>query len=98
MFSSLVTRIFGVKRDMDEFSTKNMMKVRSFFQSFPSLYPFILSELECVANIIKEPKHQGCLDPAEAALYPVLILLAKLRPSPVTTGMDEYDVSAFFIL
>ena len=92
LFSALVARIFGVKRDQDEFSDKNTMTARAFFQSYPSLYPLFLSELETAAETVGADANRGCLHPMESALFPLLLLLGKLRPSPVTTGSDQFKV------
>ncbi|XP_038174568.1 thyroid adenoma-associated protein isoform X3 [Arvicola amphibius] len=66
LFSSLITRIFGVKRGKDELSKTNSwrshhhlalpwegrMTGREFFSRFPELYPFLLKQLETVANTV----------------------------------------------
>ncbi|KAG8584256.1 hypothetical protein GDO81_008754 [Engystomops pustulosus] len=52
LFSTLITRIFGVKRGKDERSKKNRMTGREFFSRFPTLYPFLLEQLEIVANTV----------------------------------------------
>lgn len=115
LFSSLVTRVFGVKRDKNEFSAKNnSLTSRVFFQKFPGLFTtfqvgfqssippdLIVSiqiltslspkvELETLSRIIEESC--GSLCPDEAAIYPVLVMLAKLQPAPVSTGTDEFKV------
>uniref|UniRef100_A0A8C6VAY5 tRNA (32-2'-O)-methyltransferase regulator THADA n=1 Tax=Naja naja TaxID=35670 RepID=A0A8C6VAY5_NAJNA len=50
LFSTLITRIFGVKRGKDESSKKNRMTGREFFTRFPSLYPFLLNQLEQITS------------------------------------------------
>uniref|UniRef100_A0A2I3H3R3 tRNA (32-2'-O)-methyltransferase regulator THADA n=1 Tax=Nomascus leucogenys TaxID=61853 RepID=A0A2I3H3R3_NOMLE len=52
LFSALITRIFGVKRAKDEHSKTNRMTGREFFSRFPELYPFLLKQLETVANTV----------------------------------------------
>ncbi|GAB5569573.1 thyroid adenoma-associated protein isoform X2 [Prionailurus iriomotensis] len=52
LFSTLITRIFGVKRGKDELSKKNRMTGSEFFSRFPELYPFLLQQLEAVANTV----------------------------------------------
>uniref|UniRef100_A0A3B3YNB9 tRNA (32-2'-O)-methyltransferase regulator THADA n=1 Tax=Poecilia mexicana TaxID=48701 RepID=A0A3B3YNB9_9TELE len=53
LFSTLITRIFGVKRGKDEHSKKNRMTGREFFTRFPALYPFLLSQLEEAASTVE---------------------------------------------
>ena len=97
MFSALVTRIFGVKRDREnEFSSKNgTLTARAFFQKYPGLFELIGGELRAAADVIE--KSEGALSPLEASLYPILILLAKLQPSPVSSGSDEFKVGQVLI-
>ena len=92
LFSALVTRVFGVKRDRDnEFSSKNgTLTARAFFQKYPGLFEVIGSELRAAADAIEVSR--GALSPLEASLYPILILLAKLQPSPVSTSFNEFQV------
>ena len=45
LFSSLVMRVFGVKRVQDERSIENKMPSREFFSRFPSLHSFLLDAL-----------------------------------------------------
>ena len=91
LFSALVTRVFGVKRDSFEFSARNnSLTTRVFFQRFPGLFQVFLKELEEVSGIVRGQR--GALSPREAALYPVLIMLAKLQLAPVSTGKDEFKV------
>ena len=96
LFSALCTRIFGVKRSKNELSKRNSMSARMFFHRFPNMYDFLLNELKSVAKIIIS----GAMCPEESALYPILILVAKLQPSIFTSNEDfserKYQVSKFF--
>ncbi|XP_010784525.1 thyroid adenoma-associated protein homolog [Notothenia coriiceps] len=53
LFSTLITRIFGVKKGKDEHSKKNRMTGREFFTRFPALYPFLLTQLEAAAGTVE---------------------------------------------
>ncbi|KAF0027160.1 hypothetical protein F2P81_019901 [Scophthalmus maximus] len=53
LFSTLITRIFGVKKGKDEHSKKNRMTGREFFTRFPALYPFLLNQLEEAAATVE---------------------------------------------
>ena len=67
-----------------------------FFHKFPKMYDFLLKELKSVAKIISS----GAMCPEESALYPILILVAKLQPSIFTSNEDlnekKYKVSIYF--
>ena len=94
LFSALVTRVFGVKRDSFEFSEKNnSLTSRVFFQRFPGLYAVFRRDLEEVSDMLEQGNvGRGALSPREASLYPVLIMLAKLQRAPVSTRSDEFKV------
>uniref|UniRef100_A0A670K2N2 tRNA (32-2'-O)-methyltransferase regulator THADA n=1 Tax=Podarcis muralis TaxID=64176 RepID=A0A670K2N2_PODMU len=85
LFSTLITRIFGVKRGKDENSKKNRMTGREFFTRFPNLYPFLLKE-----SIFK-------LHPS---LFLLLLILGKLYPSPMDGTYSALNMAPFapFIL
>ena len=87
-----------MKRDRDnEFSSKNgTLTARAFFQKYPGLFEVIGGELRAAADAIEVGR--GAMSPLEASLYPILILLAKLQPSPVSSGIDEYQVSSIIDL
>lgn len=91
----MVTRVFGVKRDKSEFSSKNSsITARAFFQRFPRLFEVFSRELAAAGRVIAAGR--GQLNPAEAAIYPCLLILAKLRPSPTSGGTDEFKVRERF--
>ncbi len=92
LFSSLVTRVFGVKRGRDEFSLRNLMAARHFFQRYPSMHATLLEELREGAAAIVSKESSAALHPRETALFPSLVVLAKLKPSPACTGQDKWKV------
>ena len=91
-----VHKFFAVKRSKNELSKRNAMSARMFFHKFPQMYDFLLNELKSVAKIISS----GAMCPEESALYPILILVAKLQPSIYTSNEDlnekKYKVSIYF--
>ncbi|KAI8517088.1 hypothetical protein Bbelb_056690, partial [Branchiostoma belcheri] len=92
LFSILMTRIFGVKRGKDEHARRNCMSGREFFARFPSLHPFLLDQLQLAVERIQSCESSVDLHPS---LYPVLILLAKLYPSPMDGASSTLNMSAF---
>ncbi|XP_014671184.1 PREDICTED: thyroid adenoma-associated protein homolog [Priapulus caudatus] len=92
LFSTLITRIFGVKRTKDETSRKNCLTGRVFFTRFPKLYTFLQEKLgECTAGI----DSSGRLN-LQPALYPLLMVISRLYPSPLQ-GIDTSLSLAVFI-
>ncbi|XP_075060252.1 tRNA (32-2'-O)-methyltransferase regulator THADA isoform X2 [Mixophyes fleayi] len=92
LFSTLITRIFGVKRGKDERSKKNRMTGREFFSRFPTLYPFFLEQLETVADTVDSPTAESKLHPS---LYLLLLILSKLYPSPMDGTYSALSLAPF---
>ena len=71
LFSSLMQRIFGVK--------KFKMTSREFFSRYPTLYEFLLSQVS-MDNWQHDDNEKNRLNPT---IYPVLLLLSHLYPSTI---------------
>ncbi|XP_047133104.1 tRNA (32-2'-O)-methyltransferase regulator THADA isoform X1 [Hydra vulgaris] len=68
LFSSLMQRIFGVK--------KSKMTGREFFTRFPSLYPFLFDKAKTISeSTVINPSNPN------ATMFPLLLLLSHLYPS-----------------
>ncbi|XP_036080746.1 thyroid adenoma-associated protein isoform X3 [Rousettus aegyptiacus] len=77
LFSTLITRIFGVKKGKDELFKKNTMTGSEFFSRFPELYPFLLKQLEAVANTVDRCGHSPVYrsrEMAARALVPFVMI------------------------
>ncbi|KAM3863138.1 thyroid adenoma-associated protein [Diretmus argenteus] len=92
LFSTLITRIFGVKRGKDEHSKKNRMTGREFFTRFPALYPFLLSQLEEAAATVDSDSGQVKLHPS---LFLLLLVLGRLYPSPMDGSSSPLGLAPF---
>ncbi|XP_063774402.1 tRNA (32-2'-O)-methyltransferase regulator THADA isoform X2 [Pseudophryne corroboree] len=92
LFSTLITRIFGVKRGKDERSKKNRMTGREFFSRFPTLYPFFLEQLEAFAKTVDSDTTESKLHPS---LYLLLLILSKLYPSPMDGTYSALSLAPF---
>ena len=74
-----MTRIFGVKRGRSDLSQRNCMTSRTFFQRYPDLFPYLLGQIKATAA---SGKGKAVAAAEQATLFPVLLILAKLQPSP----------------
>uniref|UniRef100_A0AAY5KM06 tRNA (32-2'-O)-methyltransferase regulator THADA n=1 Tax=Esox lucius TaxID=8010 RepID=A0AAY5KM06_ESOLU len=90
LFSTLITRIFGVKKGKDEHSKKNRMTGREFFTRFPALYPFLLSQLEEAASSVGSGR--VILHPS---LFLLLLVLGRLFPSPMDGSSSPLGLAPF---
>lgn len=92
LFSTLITRIFGVKRGKDEHSKKNRMTGREFFTRFPVLYSFLLNQLEEAAATVESDSGQVKLHPS---LFLLLLVLSRLYPSPMDGSSSPLGLAPF---
>ncbi|XP_051031141.1 thyroid adenoma-associated protein [Phodopus roborovskii] len=92
LFSSLITRIFGVKRGKDELSKTNRMTGREFFSRFPELYPFLLKQLETVANTVDSEMGKPDRHPS---MFLLLLVLERLYPSPMDGTSSALSLAPF---
>ena len=96
LFSALVTRIFGVKREKDSLSAKNCLTGKIFFQRYPSLHQFFLGQLS-KPELELGSRRAGVLV-LDCALYPVLLVLSRIYPSPTETLSNPFPLAAFLPL
>ncbi|XP_040906443.1 thyroid adenoma-associated protein [Toxotes jaculatrix] len=92
LFSTLITRIFGVKKGKDEHSKKNRMTGREFFTRFPALYPFLLNQLKEAAATVESDSGQVKLHPS---LFLLLLVLSRLYPSPMDGSSSPLGLAPF---
>ncbi|XP_045627576.1 thyroid adenoma-associated protein [Ursus americanus] len=92
LFSTLITRIFGVKRGKDELSKKNRMTGSEFFSRFPELYPFLLQQLEAVASTVDSDTGELNRHPS---MFLLLLVLGRLYPSPMDGTNSALSMAPF---
>ncbi|XP_030105663.1 tRNA (32-2'-O)-methyltransferase regulator THADA isoform X3 [Mus musculus] len=92
LFSSLITRVFGVKRGKDEVSKTNRMTGREFFSRFPELYPFLLKQLETVASTVDSELGEPDRHPG---MFLLLLVLERLYPSPMDGTSSALSLAPF---
>lgn len=82
VFSALITRVFGVKRNRTDTSKKNRMSMFLFFSAYSRLYEYIIEVF------------QSCLDRKEMnmRLNPVLIILSRLTLSKDPNSLSKTTV------
>ena len=74
LFGALAVKMLGQRRLTDETSELNTITVRQLFTRFPSTVHLFLLQLNSAPDCVSTDLH--------AAVYPVLLFLSKLCPSP----------------
>ncbi|XP_016059599.1 PREDICTED: thyroid adenoma-associated protein [Miniopterus natalensis] len=92
LFSTLITRIFGVKRGKDELFKKNTMTGSEFFSRFPGLYPFLLKQLEAVSSTVDSDTGELNHHPS---MFLLLLVLGRLYPSPMDGTYSALSMAPF---
>ncbi|BDA45482.1 probable thyroid adenoma-associated protein homolog [Coccomyxa sp. Obi] len=85
-FTSLVVRTVGFKNVLKGEAPKRAITGAEFFHRFPLLHSYLLEQLTAAAAALQSPS--AALHPS---LYPILVLLARLRPSPHSRNAAEVD-------
>eukprot|EP01029_Cantina_marsupialis_P005293 TRINITY_DN15713_c0_g1_i1.p1 TRINITY_DN15713_c0_g1~~TRINITY_DN15713_c0_g1_i1.p1 ORF type:complete len:1110 (-),score=341.25 TRINITY_DN15713_c0_g1_i1:1739-5068(-) len=85
VFAKLVMRAIGSKRVKDEQASVNRVTASQFFARFPELYDILLNELR-QAREVGSTSSTGEMHPS---LYPVLLMLSRLRPDIDNSGKME---------
>ncbi|RKO94656.1 putative death-receptor fusion protein-domain-containing protein [Blyttiomyces helicus] len=89
LFSTLVTKALGTKKSRDETHMMNTTTGTEFFTRFPALYGILLKELASAVDFLNKGK-------VHEALYPILTILARLKPSSeFASGSSTTPLSAF---
>eukprot|EP00873_Tetraselmis_striata_P028723 jgi/Tetstr1/448987/TSEL_036212.t1 len=93
-FTELITRTLGFKNNLSGDSARRAVTGLEFFHRYPTLHPFLLAELQTATEELLRPaaaSRGGALPVAPTnrvhpSLYPILVLLSRLRPSMVATS------------
>ncbi|OZJ04117.1 hypothetical protein BZG36_02864 [Bifiguratus adelaidae] len=92
LFSALVQRTFGSKKNKDHQNLPNTLTAREFFSRFPSLHPYLLKELELAVQQFKDERHGISVHPK---LFPLLTLLSRLHPSIMEGAENTHTMKPF---
>ncbi|KAI9340298.1 putative death-receptor fusion protein-domain-containing protein [Obelidium mucronatum] len=90
LFSSLVTKVIGVKKSRDQDHSINTVSGREFFARFPSLHAFMTAKLAVAVS-----KFDGEDHAVHPAFYPILTILARLKPTDFDGNNSHLTLSAF---
>ncbi|KAG8044278.1 hypothetical protein GUJ93_ZPchr0130g6516 [Zizania palustris] len=100
-YTALVRRMVGFLNVHKRESARRSITGLEFFHRYPALHPFLFSELKVATDLLAD----GLLGNLEAqiakaihpSLCPILILLSRLKPSPISRGTDD-SLDPFLLL
>ncbi|EFH54281.1 hypothetical protein ARALYDRAFT_324042 [Arabidopsis lyrata subsp. lyrata] len=97
-YTALVRRMIGFLNVQKRGSTRRALTGLEFFHRYPLLHPFIYSELKAATDLLDTsgPSDSNLANLVHPSLWPILILLSRLKPSPIAseTG-DDLDPFVF---
>ncbi|XP_010937104.1 uncharacterized protein [Elaeis guineensis] len=92
-YTALVRRMIGFLNVQKRQSARRALTGLEFFHRYPALHPFLFSELKIATAMLGD----ACSGHVESnmaksihpSLCPILILLSRLKPSLISSGMDD---------
>ncbi|KAL5229591.1 hypothetical protein ABZP36_028367 [Zizania latifolia] len=100
-YTALVRRMVGFLNVHKRESARRSITGLEFFHRYPALHPFLFSELKVATDLLAD-ELLGNLEAQIAkaihpSLCPILILLSRLKPSPISRGTDD-SLDPFLLL
>ncbi|KAJ3297387.1 hypothetical protein HDU79_003734, partial [Rhizoclosmatium sp. JEL0117] len=90
LFSALVTKVIGVKKSRDQDHVINTVSGREFFARFPSLHSFMMQKLAFAVSQLQGENHT-----VHPAFYPILTILARLKPTTLEANTSHLTLVTF---
>ncbi|VAI25006.1 unnamed protein product [Triticum turgidum subsp. durum] len=92
-YTALVRRMVGFLNVQKRESARRSISGLEFFHRYPALHPFLSSELKVATELLADGV-SGNLESHTAkaihpSLCPILILLSRLKPSPISCATDD---------
>ncbi|KAK9682390.1 hypothetical protein RND81_10G070300 [Saponaria officinalis] len=97
VYTALLRRMVGFLNVHKRASTRHALTSLEFFHRYPSLHSFVFSELEIATELLLDGRSKSTLASiVHPSLCPVLILLSRLKPSPIASELgDQFDPFLF---
>ncbi|CAK9162900.1 unnamed protein product [Ilex paraguariensis] len=92
-YTALVRRMIGFLNVQKRESARRALTGLEFFHRYPSLHPFLCNELKVATDLLKdgpsEHLESNLARVVHPSLCPMLILLSRLKPSPITSESGD---------
>lgn len=96
-YTALVRRMIGFLNVQKRESARRVLTGLEFFHRYPALHSFIFNELKIATELLgDERSHSNLANVVHPSLCPILILLARLRPSPISSETGD-DLDPFLL-
>uniref|UniRef100_A0A7N0U8R0 DUF2428 domain-containing protein n=1 Tax=Kalanchoe fedtschenkoi TaxID=63787 RepID=A0A7N0U8R0_KALFE len=92
-YTALVKRMVGFLNVQKRESARRSITGLEFFHRYPSLHPFLLTELKVATTFLREGASRqsefSLVNAVHPSLCPMLILLSRLKPSTITSEVGD---------
>ncbi|KAG4181992.1 hypothetical protein ERO13_A09G017100v2 [Gossypium hirsutum] len=100
-YTSLVRRMIGFLNVHKRESARRALTGLEFFHRYPSLHPFVFNELkiatELLGDALSGQTESNLAKAVHPSLCPMLILLSRLKPSPIASETGD-DLDPFLFM
>ncbi|TVU42986.1 hypothetical protein EJB05_09415 [Eragrostis curvula] len=100
-YTALVRRMVGFLNVQKRESARRSLTGLEFFHRYPALHPFLISELRVATELLADGHSRNLESHIAKAIHPslcpILILLSRLKPSPISCGTDD-SLDPFLLL
>lgn len=97
-YTALLRRMVGFLNVQKRGSARRGLTGLEFFHRYPLLHPFIYGELKAATDMLDTsgPSDSNLANHVHPSLWPILILLSRLKPSPIASESgDDLDPFVF---
>ncbi|CAM0911141.1 unnamed protein product [Alopecurus aequalis] len=92
-YTALVRRMVGFLNVQKRESARRSITGLEFFHRYPALHPFLSSELKVATELLVDGVSRNLESHIAKAIHPslcpILILLSRLKPSPISCGTED---------
>ncbi|KAJ0043711.1 hypothetical protein Pint_19237 [Pistacia integerrima] len=100
-YTALVRRMIGFLNVQKRESARRALTGLEFFHRYPSLHPFIFNELKIITELLGDTSsgqsESNLANVVHPSLCPMLILLSRLKPSPLASESGD-DLDPFLFM
>ncbi|GAB2212497.1 hypothetical protein Drorol1_Dr00020468 [Drosera rotundifolia] len=90
-YTALLRRVIGFLNVQKRESARRVLTGLEFFHRYPTLHSFIFSELKLATELLcSDMSGSNLASVVHPSLCPVLILLSRLKPSPIAGEADDH--------